>query len=919
MATKTFEELKQMAIQIRDEKTNKQNTATRIGTQMLEHLNKLEQEYYDKTTLDKRTTELNISVLYPTLGVNGTNKYTLAGAIAQVPAEYRSIVGLKITFINNATSKTETWKYYGGTFTTTTNWIQGDGSGGNLILIWKTDVATTRKQVLQQERKKLLQISYENSEGEIINEQYVGTLFTDTEWEKDTNWERIVSQTEISISDSSDFNAFFSDFKIYGTLNVTDTVKIIIQTIGDNVYIKARLNGGLEVSISGTSSIPKSELIANTHILWEFSNGIIIEGILAKNIDVSLLTANIITKNVYYNDIYNLANEVEKVYQYNIKDVNIKDWELNTRYVYNSQGNKIEKNVGATGYSSLLIPISKGYSVDNLDFIRLNDSNNISCIVDSELNVLEKNMPKAHHDNSAYLCISKYVGSANINNPELYEFQLGYNPGRIGDDDYVNVVWDKVNYKLDNKTGTEVAQSQCAITDFIPTNENTVFLFYNLNQAYSQCVFKYDENKSFLGFISLNDILKYGDWYILRNDDTNAHYYRFSTWWGVSQRLYIANSFNIDRICNTLGIIRKDVLDDYFKVTIYEGSSVVDSQDNSINDGDIIRKHQFPITITSEAAVETSTKGVIIKPLYFTRKIGENTSIEENCIFVEQDVEVTYPENLEDDKWYKFGWLNWFTRKQGRRAKSLDWCQNNDWRYAHKTNKAIFKIYGFKIIDKRKELYNTPIWWLPTIGKLIKFGNSITAGDSYAGLLGKILNWTVQDASVVGYTIPAIWQTHKSSITGNYDLATFSGGTNGGYSSPLDQPQNAEKKYSEIIRQRDDNTVIGILNSFIDKVRETNPYCPVIIINPWEPFSNFKEDDTNEHGYSRGSQWMQNKIDMQNVAVERGCLFYDTQQHIPLCPEMFSMADDGGLHPSTSLQRLWGIEFYLWLAKMLNP
>jgi len=53
MATKTFEELKQLAIQIRDEKTNKQNTATRIGTQMLEHLNKLEQDYYDKTATDK--------------------------------------------------------------------------------------------------------------------------------------------------------------------------------------------------------------------------------------------------------------------------------------------------------------------------------------------------------------------------------------------------------------------------------------------------------------------------------------------------------------------------------------------------------------------------------------------------------------------------------------------------------------------------------------------------------------------------------------------------------------------------------------------------------------------------------------------------------------------------------------------------
>lgn len=58
MATKTFEELKQMAIQIRDEKTNKQNTATRIGTQMLEHLTKLEQDFLDKDTTESKFSEL---------------------------------------------------------------------------------------------------------------------------------------------------------------------------------------------------------------------------------------------------------------------------------------------------------------------------------------------------------------------------------------------------------------------------------------------------------------------------------------------------------------------------------------------------------------------------------------------------------------------------------------------------------------------------------------------------------------------------------------------------------------------------------------------------------------------------------------------------------------------------------------------
>ena len=131
MATKTFDELKQMAIQIRDEKTNKQNTATRIGTQMLEHLNKLEQEYYDKTTLDKRVTELNISELFPTEGIDGSNEYTLAGAIAKVDSKYRNIVGLKICFVDNASSKVLTYVYQGGTFTDTTKWAEGTGGSGS--------------------------------------------------------------------------------------------------------------------------------------------------------------------------------------------------------------------------------------------------------------------------------------------------------------------------------------------------------------------------------------------------------------------------------------------------------------------------------------------------------------------------------------------------------------------------------------------------------------------------------------------------------------------------------------------------------------------------------------------------------------------------------------------------------------------
>lgn len=55
--------------------------------------------------------ELNISNLYPTGGIGGTNKYDLAGAIAQVPAEYR-VQGVKITFLNE-NGDNESWEYTG--------------------------------------------------------------------------------------------------------------------------------------------------------------------------------------------------------------------------------------------------------------------------------------------------------------------------------------------------------------------------------------------------------------------------------------------------------------------------------------------------------------------------------------------------------------------------------------------------------------------------------------------------------------------------------------------------------------------------------------------------------------------------------------------------------------------------------------
>ena len=70
--------------------------------------------------------------------------------------------------------------------------------GGNMILDWNTDVATTRKQVLQKYRKPGIQISYNEPKKGWINEQYIGTSVTDTEWVKDSNWGFIPKQSEVT-------------------------------------------------------------------------------------------------------------------------------------------------------------------------------------------------------------------------------------------------------------------------------------------------------------------------------------------------------------------------------------------------------------------------------------------------------------------------------------------------------------------------------------------------------------------------------------------------------------------------------------------------------------------------------------------------------------------------------------------------
>lgn len=82
--------------------------------------------------------------------------------------------------------------------------------GGNMVLEWDQDVQTTRKQVPEKYRKSGMQISYNNGT-EWINEQYIGTVFTDSAWQSEYNWRRINNVLDYIVWKSDTTNYWYSE------------------------------------------------------------------------------------------------------------------------------------------------------------------------------------------------------------------------------------------------------------------------------------------------------------------------------------------------------------------------------------------------------------------------------------------------------------------------------------------------------------------------------------------------------------------------------------------------------------------------------------------------------------------------------------------------------------------------------------
>ena len=180
-------------------------------------------------TAAKAVTVTGLTAL--TSGIRLLVKMTYNNTASNATLNINSL-GAKPLYYNNVrVSGDNAWEsgevvdvYFDGTNFYAVNVQGGSGASGNLILEWNTDAATTRKQVKQSDRKSLLQISYKNGDGDIVNEQYIGTVFTDTEWVKDNNWEPIPNQKDITElnNDTIEINKLHSD--LYISEQVTYTV-----------------------------------------------------------------------------------------------------------------------------------------------------------------------------------------------------------------------------------------------------------------------------------------------------------------------------------------------------------------------------------------------------------------------------------------------------------------------------------------------------------------------------------------------------------------------------------------------------------------------------------------------------------------------------------------------------------------------
>ena len=212
MATQSFEQLIAGANKIKTNELPESNTASLVGEQLIQMVNKQSEEHSERTAAIskeqtdrsaaikaeqdariKGTTEYNVSVQHPTGGISGTNKYTLETAIQKIPAELRT-VGIKCSFLDER-GYLEQWVWNGNTYSSVGFWSQITNTDTSIfnanLYLGRINSRVTLEEAISAAKKNRLNniarvISFWDGKGKIA---IFKSAAYNTGWDDVNNWD----------------------------------------------------------------------------------------------------------------------------------------------------------------------------------------------------------------------------------------------------------------------------------------------------------------------------------------------------------------------------------------------------------------------------------------------------------------------------------------------------------------------------------------------------------------------------------------------------------------------------------------------------------------------------------------------------------------------------------------------------------
>ena len=254
--------------------------------------------------------EVNVSKIYPTGGIDGTNKYTLETAIAKVPASLRN-VGIKCSFLDDG-GKLQTWEYLGGA------WAAGSFSQVGAAKLSELESEMPKAAEINAGNATYKSFAYRNipselggnfSEENLINNSYRNTAVVDI------SRMSLVSIENIFVDKPSDIGIVITDANENILLkksypNYASSEKIDLTTLSNPSVLFVVYMDGYPLTVKDAQTEEQLTYLREKLSVKEDSSNIIYTEINSKIIPSSLLVGGTITEDALesngYRSVYRL-------------------------------------------------------------------------------------------------------------------------------------------------------------------------------------------------------------------------------------------------------------------------------------------------------------------------------------------------------------------------------------------------------------------------------------------------------------------------------------------------------------------------------------------------------------------------------------------------------------------------------------